>query len=88
MSHSKLTNNEIKLNHKRYIISKNWCKKIIEYGNDYFVAVPGYTEAEPIVKPHSIERHPDMKYDESINDILGNKGIFKLFFTAMKKLFS
>jgi len=27
-------------------------------------------------------------YDEFINDLVGNKGLFKIFFTAMKKLFS
>jgi hypothetical protein len=27
-------------------------------------------------------------YDEFINKLVGNSGIFKLFFTAMKKLFS
>ena len=27
-------------------------------------------------------------YDEFVNDIAGNKGLFKMFFTAMKKLFS
>ena len=28
-----------------------------------------------------------MSYDEYINKLIGNKGIFKLFFSAMKKLF-
>ncbi|MEA2092124.1 MAG: PAS domain-containing protein [Campylobacterota bacterium] len=28
-----------------------------------------------------------LSYDEYINQIVGNKGIFKLFFTAMKKIF-
>lgn len=27
-------------------------------------------------------------YDEFIDDLVGNKGLFKIFFTAMKKLFS
>jgi len=27
-------------------------------------------------------------YDDFINDLVGNKGLFKIFFTAMKKLFS
>jgi len=180
-------NNEIKLDPKRYIVSKTDKHGIIEYGNDYFVEISGYTEPELLGKPHSIIRHPDMPkivfklmwdrinkaqnimavvknlakdgsyywvvtefepkvdpitneiishtafrkaapkkavetmepiyqklleiekeggmeasekylrgfleekgvtYDEFINDIIGNKGIFKIFFTAMKKLFS
>lgn len=178
--------NEIKLNPKRYIVSKTDPKGIIEYGNDYFVEITGYQESELIGKPHNIIRHPDMPkivfkmmwdrinkaqnilavvknmakdgsyywvitefepkvdpitneiishtafrkaaprkaidtmapiyqklleiekdggmeasekylrgfleekgvtYDEFIDDVIGNKGIFKLFFTAMKKLF-
>ncbi|WP_373073473.1 PAS domain-containing protein [Sulfurimonas sp.] len=54
------TNNEIKLDPKRYIVSKTDTKGIIEYGNDYFVEVAGYSETELIGKPHSIVRHPDM----------------------------
>ena len=30
------------------------------YGNDYFVEISGYSEAELIGKPHNIIRHPDM----------------------------
>jgi hypothetical protein len=29
-----------------------------------------------------------MSYDDFIDGVVGNKGIFKIFFTAMKKLFS
>ena len=53
-------NNEIKLSQKRYIVSKTDTTGIIEYGNDYFVEISGYSEAELIGKPHSIVRHPDM----------------------------
>ena len=60
MAHPKPINNEIKLNPKRYIVSKTDKNGIIEYGNDYFVEISGYTEAELIGKPHSIVRHPDM----------------------------
>jgi PAS domain S-box-containing protein len=41
-------------------VSKTDAAGIIEYGNDYFVEISGYTEAELIGKPHSIVRHPDM----------------------------
>lgn len=51
---------EIKLNPKRYIVSKTDAHGNIEYGNDYFVEISGYSEAELIGKPHSIVRHPDM----------------------------
>ena len=187
MKHPEPIDNEIELNPKRYIVSKTDPKGIIEYGNDYFVEISGYTEAELIGQPHSIIRHPDMPkivfkmmwdrinkgqniiavvknlakdgsyywvitefepkldpitneiishtafrkaaprkaietmepiyakliemekeggmeasekylygfleeknmtYDEFINNIVGNKGIFKVFFTMMKKLFS
>ncbi|WP_345975635.1 PAS domain-containing protein [Sulfurimonas sp. HSL3-7] len=178
---------EIKLDPKRYIVSKTDAKGIIEYGNDYFVEISGYKESELIGKPHNIVRHPDMPkvafklmwehiskgdnfvaivknmakdgryywvftefepkvdaltneitgytafrkaapkkavdtiapiykklleieeeggveasekhfkglfeekgmtYDEFVNDLVGNKGLFKAFFSAMKKLFS
>ncbi len=52
--------NEIKLDTKRYIVSKTDSKGIIEYGNDYFVKISGYRESELIGKPHNIIRHPDM----------------------------
>ena len=60
MSHPKPIDNEIKLSDKRYIVSKTDTKGIIEYGNDYFVEISGYSEEELIGKPHSIVRHPDM----------------------------
>jgi PAS domain S-box-containing protein len=187
VTHPEPTNNEIKLSKKRYIVSKTDAAGIIEYGNDYFVEISGYTEAELIGKPHSIVRHPDMPkiafklmwdrikqgknfmavvknlakdgsyywvvtdfepkkdpltneiiahtafrkaapqkaidtmapiyaklveiekeggmeasekyligfleehrttYDDFVNDLVGNHGLFKLFFTAMKKIFS
>ena len=60
MAHPKPTDNEIKLNTKKYIVSKTDKRGIIEYGNDYFVEISGYSEAELIGQPHSIVRHPDM----------------------------
>ncbi len=51
---------EIKLDTKRYIVSKTNPQGIIEYGNDYFVKVSGYKESELIGRPHNIIRHPDM----------------------------
>ncbi|MBU1659323.1 PAS domain-containing protein [bacterium] len=60
MTHPTPTNKEIKLNPKRYIVSKTDSKGIIEYGNDYFVEISGYSESELIGKAHNIVRHPDM----------------------------
>ena len=187
MKHPEPINHEIKLSPTRYIVSKTDPKGIIEYGNDYFVEITGYTETELIGKPHNIIRHPDMPkiafkmmwdrinraqnfmavvknlakdgsyywvvtefepkvdpitneiishtafrkaapqkaidamapiyqklveiekeggmeasekylrgfleenhvtYDEFINDLVGNRGIFKIFFSAMKKMFA
>ncbi|MEA2092270.1 MAG: PAS domain-containing protein [Campylobacterota bacterium] len=51
---------EITLDPKRYIVSKTDPKGIITYGNDYFVEISGYTEAELIGQPHNMIRHPDM----------------------------
>ncbi len=53
-------NEMIPLSPKKYIVSKTNKQGCIEYGNDYFVEVSGYTEAELIGQPHSIIRHPDM----------------------------
>jgi PAS domain S-box-containing protein len=60
MQHPEPIDEEIKLNPKRYIVSKTDPRGFIEYGNDYFVEISGYTEAELIGQPHSIVRHPDM----------------------------
>ena len=60
MPHPTPTGKEIKLSSKRYIVSKTDAKGIIEYGNDYFVEICGYTQEELIGKPHNIVRHPDM----------------------------
>ena len=60
MTHPKLINEMIPLNANKYIVSKTNKNGLIEYGNDYFVQVSGYSEAELIGKPHNIIRHPDM----------------------------
>ena len=60
MQKPKATENKIKLNHKRHIVSKTDAKGIIEYGNDYFMEIAGYSAQELIGQPHSIVRHPDM----------------------------
>lgn len=67
-------NEEITLDPKRYIVSKTDPKGLITYGNDYFVEISGYREAELIGKPHNIIRHPDMP-----------KVIFKLMWDRIQK---
>ncbi|WP_024954735.1 PAS domain-containing protein [Sulfurospirillum arcachonense] len=74
MSHPIPTNKEIKLSTKRYIVSKTDTKGIITYGNDYFIEIAGYSEAELLGKPHSIVRHPDMP-----------KIVFKLMWDRINK---
>jgi len=65
---------EIELDPKRYIVSKTDAKGVITYGNDYFVEVAGYSEAEMIGQPHNIIRHPDMP-----------KIVFKLMWDRIKQ---
>ena len=57
---SKILDEEITLDPKKYILSKTDQKGIIEYGNEYFVEISGYREDELIGQPHNIIRHPDM----------------------------
>ncbi len=59
-STSRVLDEEIILNPKKYILSKTDTKGIIEYGNDYFVEISGYREDELVGQPHNIIRHPDM----------------------------
>ncbi len=54
------TNKEIKLDPKKFIVSKTDAKGVITFSNDYFSEVCGYKEFELIGAPHSIGRHPDM----------------------------
>lgn len=52
--------NEIKLSQEQYIVSRTDSIGVIEYGNDYFYKICGYTDAELHGQPHNIIRHPDM----------------------------
>jgi len=51
---------EIKLNPKKYIVSKTDRKGKIVYVNDYFSEISKYNEVELVGAPHNIVRHPDM----------------------------
>ena len=52
--------NEILVDPNKVIISKTDRKGIIEYANDYFVEISGYSKEELKGKAHNIIRHPDM----------------------------
>lgn len=54
------THKEIKLDPKKFIVSKTDKRGIITFANDYFSEVCGYKEFELVGAPHSIVRHPDM----------------------------
>ena len=54
------TGKQIKLDSKRFIVSKTDTTGKIIYGNDYFAEIAGYKESELIGSPHNILRHPDM----------------------------
>lgn len=60
MNNYKIIDEAIKLNSKKYIVSKTNTKGIITYGNDYFVEISKYSECQLIGQPHNIIRHPDM----------------------------
>jgi PAS domain S-box-containing protein len=64
---------KIKLDKYKYIMSQTDTNGIIEFANDYFVEISGYSEDELLRKPHNIIRHPDMP-----------KVIFKLMWERLK----
>jgi PAS domain S-box-containing protein len=49
----------VTLDKYKYIMSRTDARGIIEYGNDYFFEISGYTKEELLGQPHSIIRHPD-----------------------------
>jgi len=51
---------EIKLNHKKIIVSKTDKNGKVLYVNDYFCSVSGYEPNEVVGAPHNFLRHPDM----------------------------
>ena len=53
-------NEAVKLDKYKYIMSRTDARGTIEYGNDYFFEISGYSADELISQPHSIVRHPDM----------------------------
>jgi len=53
-------NEEIKLDKHKYIMSRTDKSGVIEFGNDYFFEISGYSPNELIAQPHNVIRHPDM----------------------------
>ena len=53
-------NKEVAWDKAKTIMSKTDAKGTIEYVNQVFIDVCGYSEGELIGKPHNIIRHPDM----------------------------
>ncbi|MCJ7765971.1 MAG: PAS domain-containing protein, partial [Thiovulaceae bacterium] len=53
-------NEQVKLDKYTYIMSRTDTKGNIEFGNDYFFEISGYSREELMGKPHNTIRHPDM----------------------------
>jgi PAS domain S-box-containing protein len=66
-------NEQIKLGKHKYIMSRTDVHGDIEFGNDYFFEISGYSRSELIGQPHNIIRHPDMP-----------KVVFKLMWDRLK----
>ena len=65
---------QIKLDKHKYIMSRTDASGHIEFGNDYFYEISGYTPNELMGRSHNIIRHPDMP-----------KVIFKLMWDRLKQ---
>src|SRR3989339_1006772 len=51
---------ELHMKPGEFIVSKTDLKGIITYGNETFIEMSGYSEAELLNAPHNILRHEDM----------------------------
>lgn len=51
---------EIQLEHNRYLVSETDAKGVITYCNDYFSQISGYSKKELMHHQHNIIRHPHM----------------------------
>lgn len=67
-------NEQIQLDKYKYILSRTDAKGVIQFGNDYFYEISGYSANEMIGQPHNMIRHPDMP-----------KVIFKLMWDRLKQ---
>jgi PAS domain S-box-containing protein len=67
-------NEQIQLDKYKYILSRTDEKGVIQFGNDYFYEISGYSAKEMLGQPHNIIRHPDMP-----------KVIFKLMWSRLSQ---
>ncbi|MCW9036047.1 MAG: PAS domain-containing protein [Rhodospirillales bacterium] len=67
-----LTGREQTFSDTQLIVTKTDPKGIIEYANELFIKVSGYSEEELLGKPHNMIRHPDMP-----------RGVFKLLWESI-----
>jgi len=74
MQHPTPINEAVPLDKYKYILSRTDNKGVIQFGNDYFYEISGYSAKEMIGEPHNIIRHPDMP-----------KVIFKLMWDRLKQ---
>ena len=51
---------EIKLDEYSFLVSETDIKGIIQFANEDFCKIAGYTLEELVNKPHNMVRHPDM----------------------------
>lgn len=68
-----MAGNELTFGDEKLIVSKTDIKGKITYGNELFISMSGYTEAEFLNAPHNILRHPDMP-----------SSVFKLLWTRIQ----
>ena len=68
-----MSNNEVKMNPKKMIISKTDPQGNILYVNAEFTRISGFERVELLGKPHNIIRHKDMP-----------RGVFKLFWDSLQ----
>jgi len=69
-----MRDHEVILDSRKVIMSKTNHKGIIEFCNEYFINISGFSEEELIGKAHNIIRHPDMP-----------KVIFKIMWEKLHK---
>src|SRR5579871_2355063 len=54
------TNHEVTFGDDEIIVSKTDIKGHIQYANEVFLRISGYSENEVLGEPHNVIRHPDM----------------------------
>jgi len=60
MRHVTPTGREVTFDEHQIVVSKTDLKGRIQYGNELFIKLTGFTEIELLGAPHNIVRHPEM----------------------------